>query len=135
MSNKNWLKRAKRVARQRYVPMAVQGVLFVPEFVKRAAALGLNVEKPLPQLPAPKEVGDPGMLEIRKRDAALFARARPAIAGQRVVGQLQQASQRNAPPVEIDSAAFLADFGEAQRAGRTRLTMREFERLLALPYK
>lgn len=134
MSNRSWIRKAKKRAAQ-LVPMQVQGVLFVPEFVRRAAQLGLSVgEKPLPQLPAPS-IGDPGMLEIRSR--AKHAAVRAVLPGQRVVGRLQQAAvtQHGGTPIVIDPTTFLTEFAASQRAGRTQLTVREFERLLALPYQ
>lgn len=137
MSNSNWIKKAKRIAAKRgaaLVPVAVQGVLFVPEFVKRAASLGLTEIKNVPALPAP-QVGDPGMLEIRNR--ARHAAVRTALPGQRVVGRLQTAAAQapSSAPIEIDATTFVTSFSEARAAGRTQLTMREFERLLALPYE
>lgn len=112
--------------------------LFIPEFVKVAQRLGLAEKKDQAALPKPQR-GDPGMLDIRRRMTSSQT-VTTVLPGQRVVGKLKQREEPEPmalppmPSIVISEPEMLAAIAEAQVSGRTRVTVQEFERLLALPY-
>lgn len=111
--------------------------MFIPDFVKVAQRLGLAEKAESPQLPQPQR-GDPGMLDIRKRMTSSNVVA-TVLPGQRVVGKLKREEPApmalaQMPNISLDEQHVLAAIAEAQAAGRTSVTVHEFERLLALPY-